>query len=366
MPNTVPGLFIGWRIERGLRHRGILCIADYDAFRTKGISPRFVRSVPYQEVHFPENITYPYAEARERAIRDMSATEALPPVQPLPFAIEAGEAEAPEIPELGRHAPAAPRFKITLQRMIKYDTTPGCRACDEVAPFGISHTPECRARFRALLEADGLIDKADAEPAGGAEAPVDPISGPGDEGRNERDHALFAPPFSDEQDPAEREEELDMFAGGDAEDDATVRDVAPPIFAQHEMHVVEEETPSASQALAATLRRPKEIEKGLSAACAAIDNIYNETMLFYSDMTAKAIFRAVVGKVKDTKTSATMHNDNARPSERLKGFRHVFEINMTSYSNIDNTLHDYDSLSHLILCQRPLQIKCLCVHLNIE
>jgi len=360
MPNTVPGLFIGWRIERGIRHRGILYIADYDAFRTKGISPRFVRSVPFQEVYFPENITYPYAEARERAIRDMSATEALPPVQPLPFAIEAGEAEAPEIPELGRHAPAAPRFKITLQRMLKYDTTPGCRACDEVAPFGVSHTPECRARFRALLEADGLIDKADADPAGEAEEPVDPISGPGDKGRNERDHAPFAPPFSNEQDPAEREEELDMFAGEEADDDATVRDVAPSIFVQHEMHVTEEATPSASEALAATLRRPKEINKGLSAACAAIDDIYDETMLFYNEVTAKAIFAAAVDKVKGAKTSATMGQDNVRPSERLKGFRHVFEINMTSYSNMDNILQDYDSLSHHnVECLRtlPEQIK---------
>ena len=78
--------------------------------------------------------------------------------------------------DVGKHVPAAPRFKITLSRMIKYETTPGCKACDEVSQT-FPHSAACRARFRALLERDGLIDKAELSPknppsdvgAGGAE-----------------------------------------------------------------------------------------------------------------------------------------------------------------------------------------------------
>ena len=33
MPNTSPGLFIGWRLESGLRYRGVLYVADYEIVR---------------------------------------------------------------------------------------------------------------------------------------------------------------------------------------------------------------------------------------------------------------------------------------------------------------------------------------------
>ena len=41
--------------------------------------------------------------------------------------------------------------------MIEYGPTFGCTACNEFQQRG--HTPECRARFRELLENDGLVPK---------------------------------------------------------------------------------------------------------------------------------------------------------------------------------------------------------------
>ena len=35
-PNVVPGLFMGWRIDPGMRYRRVLKIMDYQSFRTNG------------------------------------------------------------------------------------------------------------------------------------------------------------------------------------------------------------------------------------------------------------------------------------------------------------------------------------------
>ena len=34
-PNMSPGLFLGWRIDPGLRYRGVLRVLDYQEYRTK-------------------------------------------------------------------------------------------------------------------------------------------------------------------------------------------------------------------------------------------------------------------------------------------------------------------------------------------
>jgi len=133
----------------------VLLVADYDRVRKKGLSGKHVRSVPMQEVHFPEEVTFPYAVARDLAIKNMTeAVEPLPappPPLPLPFAVEAGEPDVPDVVDVNTVVPQAPRFKITLSRILRYDTTPGCRACEEMS-MTRPHTPECRERFRTLME----------------------------------------------------------------------------------------------------------------------------------------------------------------------------------------------------------------------
>ena len=48
------------------------------------------------------------------------------------------------------------RTYVTLERVIKYGKTPGCRGCERVAE-GVPHTDECHERFRDLLEKDRAI-----------------------------------------------------------------------------------------------------------------------------------------------------------------------------------------------------------------
>ena len=70
--NTKPGFFVGWRLESGLRYRGMLKILDYDSVvRGKTISSRSILDIPDKEVYFPEAITFPFAERRKLAIETM-------------------------------------------------------------------------------------------------------------------------------------------------------------------------------------------------------------------------------------------------------------------------------------------------------
>ena len=64
-PTTKPGFLIGWRLESGLRYRGVLRILDYDTVVAgKKIAFRSIQDVPEAEVHFPSEITFPFAEAQ--------------------------------------------------------------------------------------------------------------------------------------------------------------------------------------------------------------------------------------------------------------------------------------------------------------
>ena len=63
-----PGLFAGWRLDRGLKYRGVLQILDYELARSGNFSMRSVRNIPFQEVHFPEVVEFPFAEVDARLL----------------------------------------------------------------------------------------------------------------------------------------------------------------------------------------------------------------------------------------------------------------------------------------------------------
>ncbi len=72
MPPTVPGLFVGWRLESGMRYRGALYIADYDKIKKGNFQFRSLLKVPEKEVYFPDELVFPFANARKLAIRDFA------------------------------------------------------------------------------------------------------------------------------------------------------------------------------------------------------------------------------------------------------------------------------------------------------
>ena len=170
LPQTSPGIFCGWRLESGMRYRGALQICDYELARAGRFNEHYLRSIPEKQVHFPEELVFPFAQARALAINSM--TKVLPPPSappsrvnliPLPFSEEEGApsgagtggTETPvELPKL------KPRFQITQVRMIQYGATPGCDACENLTT---GHTKECRERFANILQTEGLIPRVRTE-----------------------------------------------------------------------------------------------------------------------------------------------------------------------------------------------------------
>ena len=132
-PNAQPALMAGWKLEFGMRYRGVLLVLDYHALREGKIT---CVQAPDREVYTRDTVTFPLANVAERAldnfsdpsIGDLESQEPLP----IPF-VE----DVPEIKEKSK------RVYITYGRIQKLGATDGCRACLADAP---NHTPECIAR----------------------------------------------------------------------------------------------------------------------------------------------------------------------------------------------------------------------------
>ena len=100
-----------------------------------------------QEVYFPDETTFPFAAARDKALKDgESGLEVRPPDAPpsvldLLFASDSvhaseeggGVASEPSAAVVVPDPPAPPpiprRFQITVRRMIDYGASPECEAC---------------------------------------------------------------------------------------------------------------------------------------------------------------------------------------------------------------------------------------------
>ena len=179
MPKTSPGLFIGWRLESGLRYRGVLFVADYERVRKGEFDWKRVVAVHEREVYNPPELTFPFAEARRAALKSLGPPDAVLPSlaqMPLPFAEEAGEGDPPPVPDIGPEK-IVPKFRITLNRLCEHGMTPGCDGCQFLGTDAPKpRTDECRARFAELLNKTQSVvtsitaDVEAAEPAdtGGA------------------------------------------------------------------------------------------------------------------------------------------------------------------------------------------------------
>ena len=151
---------MGWRIDPGMRYRRVLKIMDYQSFRTNGNVT--VHDVPEPELFVEEgDPVFPIAAAADRALRTGDGEVPEHAIRDVPF-----------IPE-GIPAPSTPSgFKsrsvyITIERIIRFKETPGCKACTGLANSR-HHTDECRKRFAELVESEK--EEAKAKKAASEEA----------------------------------------------------------------------------------------------------------------------------------------------------------------------------------------------------
>ena len=154
-PNMAPGLFLGWRIDSGLRYRNVVKVLDYTEFRTRG--NHVAIDVPETETYVePGAPIFPIAHARDKALKEGSRDEGELPtydLKEIPFPIDGGIASP--------STPAGPKSRsvyITVDRIIKWKETPGCKGC---VGTSTKHTKECRERFTRLVE----TEKKEAEDA---------------------------------------------------------------------------------------------------------------------------------------------------------------------------------------------------------
>ena len=128
---------------------------DYTEFRTRG--NHVALDVPEVETYVEAGPPiFPVAHARDKALKEGSPREeALPAydLKEVPFPIDGGIASP--------STPAGPKSRsvyITVDRILKWKETPGCKGCKGTST---KHTKECRERFSRLVEAE----KKEAEDA---------------------------------------------------------------------------------------------------------------------------------------------------------------------------------------------------------
>ena len=223
-PTGVTGLFVGYRLESGLRFRDVLTVIDYEKTRSRGFRQEFLLNRSISEVVFPEHgPIFPWAEAKAAALRNMSPVEPLasPAPGPLPFD-NPPQDEVQSLPGVlpAPVPPPMPRFQITLDRIIQYGPTDGCDACRH-PDINKRHGLECRERFRQLLVKDNLLpalDRDEPSPPPPLELPIvpEPSASSSSAGPPPGPEALV-PRGTDSED-----EELAALFGSDGEDTSPV------------------------------------------------------------------------------------------------------------------------------------------------
>lgn len=144
--STRPGLFVGWRYGDGPKsHLGVYLVLDYA--KVKGREPGYANSiaVPAEEIFVEDGpAKLPVKHAADEALATFGEAK-LEEILPLdiPFSIITPETRAKR------------NEYITLDRIIKFGPTVGCKACAFSSEHSV-HNPMCRARFNALVRADRI------------------------------------------------------------------------------------------------------------------------------------------------------------------------------------------------------------------
>ncbi len=157
-PNASPALMAGWKIEFGMRYKGVVTLIGYQALREGKI---VTAQAPDREVYTHDKVVIPLADVAEKALEKFSnpSAESLEHQDPLPIPFAE---DTPEARQKSR------RVYITYSRIQRLGMTPGCRACYAQTR---NHTSECIARHEEafghelpdppLRESEGLEDLLD-------------------------------------------------------------------------------------------------------------------------------------------------------------------------------------------------------------
>ncbi len=158
--STRPGLFVGWRYGDGPKsHRGVYLVLDYAKVKSRETGYENSISVPAEELYVEDGpARLPVKVAADDALatfREAKLAEIMPLDIPFSSATQGSTRARNEY--------------ITLDRIIKFGPTTGCKACAFSSEHSV-HNPVCRARFNALIRADRV--------ASGSKVPSTPTTIP--------------------------------------------------------------------------------------------------------------------------------------------------------------------------------------------
>ena len=132
-PRTLPGIFVGWRLDAGFKHRKIHLVLDYENVRCKSKGFGRPSQAHEKELVVPEHHMFPLIKLSNHDLKG-------DPKIALSF-----EEGAPPTPGRVR------RTYVILDRAIRFGKTVGCKGCDRITE-GVKHSEACHERFRSLLE----------------------------------------------------------------------------------------------------------------------------------------------------------------------------------------------------------------------
>ena len=142
--NAKPAIFAGYRLDTGPHFKGVHLVLDYKSLQDRSPGFNVPTSIPFEEVFIPEgDPVMPLFTASQAALAEFGGLklENVPNID-VPFSSLPSSATPKERNEY-----------ITLDRLIRYGPSPGCKACEKA---GGSHTAACRARFTGLIRADKI------------------------------------------------------------------------------------------------------------------------------------------------------------------------------------------------------------------
>ena len=169
--STKPGLFCGYRYDAGPNSfKGVYYVIDYAKVKNKDTTYAKAIAVPMEELYVEEkDPVLPLKQAADTALATFTDA-ALADIAPLDVPFRSVSIET-----------TAKRSEyITLDRIIRFGATEGCRARRFEAPNS-RHTPICSARFNGLARAEKIPNSPapkEAEPKTPAPVPETPAFAP--------------------------------------------------------------------------------------------------------------------------------------------------------------------------------------------
>ena len=138
----------GWKIEFGMRYKGVWTLSDYHALCEGKI---VTAQAPDREVYTRDKVVFPLAGwlvgIAGSALEKFSnpSAESLEPQDPLPISFVEDTPEARQ---------KSKRVYITYGRTQRLGMAPGCRACYAHSSI---HTPECIARHEEAFGRESSV-----------------------------------------------------------------------------------------------------------------------------------------------------------------------------------------------------------------